>query len=420
MRRNKAVFAFSTLAGLGLLLLSTNNALAQGAKPPTPTTGTGTTTTTTPSPLPTNTNKPSTTDPNSNNSNNAPGMQRPVFLSGRVMMSNGAQLPQGIVIERVCNGRGRPEGYVDTKGYFNIQLGQNNTMLADASVTGGDDFGFGSQRSTSPMGAMGGGSSSASIERQMQGCDLRAVAAGYRSENISLSGRRLLDDPDVGTIILHSLTGAEGYTTSMADMMAPKDAKKAYEKGRELAKKKRFPEAEKEFQKAVDAYPKYASAWYDLGMMREIQGDTYRAREMFEKSIATDPKFIKPYVKIYGYDAHDKKWDLVAVNSNKVIRMNPFEFPDAYFANAVANLNLRKYDDAEASIRQAIKLDTEKKDPKLHHVLGVVLVQKKDYAGGVVAFKSFLERAPADPAAPSIKKQLADLEKYLAATAEPK
>src|SRR3954469_15943516 len=80
-------------------------------------------------------------DPNSNSripqnnpSSQMPDMPRPIYLSGKVQMDDGSAPPSQVVIERVCNGVARPEGYTSSKGHFSFALGQNTAVLADASV----------------------------------------------------------------------------------------------------------------------------------------------------------------------------------------------------------------------------------------------------------------------------------------------
>src|SRR5262249_8687766 len=97
----------------------------------------------------------------------------------------------------------------------------------------------------------------------------RAALPGFRSDVVNLGGRRAFDNPDVGTIVLHRLANVEGVTISAVSLQAPKDAKKAYDKGHDLLKKKKIPEAEKELDKAVQIYPKYSTAWFELGRIRE-------------------------------------------------------------------------------------------------------------------------------------------------------
>src|SRR5262249_19613677 len=55
-------------------------------------------------------------DPNNpnNNTNRFPEMQqRPIFLSGKVMLDDGTPPPEPVTIERVCNGNPRAEAYTD-------------------------------------------------------------------------------------------------------------------------------------------------------------------------------------------------------------------------------------------------------------------------------------------------------------------
>ena len=43
--------------------------------------------------------------------------------------------------------------------------------------------------------------------------------------------------------------------------------------------------------------------------------------------------------------------------SGKLLKLNPFEYADAHYNNAVANYFLKNYDDAEKSFREARKLE---------------------------------------------------------------
>ncbi|HYP09370.1 MAG TPA: tetratricopeptide repeat protein, partial [Bryobacteraceae bacterium] len=192
---------------------------------------------------------------------------RPVFLSGKVVLDDGSRPPVGVLIERVCGGTIRPEGYTDTKGNFSFQLGQNQHMMVDAS-NGGPMGGMGMGRSSTGMGGMGMGSMT-----DLNGCEIRANLPGFRSDVVMLAGRRAMDNPDVGTIILHRLAKVEGFTFSGTSLDAPKEATKAYEKGSQAAKKKKWKDAEEQLRKAVDLYPKYAVAWYELGTVYHQQNN---------------------------------------------------------------------------------------------------------------------------------------------------
>lgn len=114
---------------------------------------------------------------------------------------------------------------------------------------------------------MGGGSQI--TERDLLGCELRASLPGYRSNVVQLAGRRVLDKPDVGTLVLTRIAKVEGFTISATTLNAPKNAQKSYEKGMKELKGGKFDKAVPHLEKAVTEYPEYAIAWYALGNCRE-------------------------------------------------------------------------------------------------------------------------------------------------------
>ncbi len=336
-----------------------------------------------------------------------PEAQRPIFLSGKVMLDDGTPPPQRIVIEMVCNGNHRPEAYTDSKGRFHFQVGANRNMIPDASVSSAasnDPFGSGGfGRSSSQAGPMGS-------EMALMGCELRASLPGYRSDVVNLAGRRMLDNPDVGTIVLHRLGEVEGTTISITDMQAPKDAKKAYEKGHKAIGKKKWDEAKKELEKAVGLYPEYATAWYELGLTHQQLKNAEEAKQAFSKALEADAKFVKPYMQLATMAAQQQNWQEVADTTDRMLRLDRFSYPEAHFYNSIANFNLQKLDAAEKSARETLRMDTDKRIPKANHLLGVILANKHDYAGAAEQMKAYLERSPNAPDAEAVKKQLVQIE----------
>jgi len=342
-------------------------------------------------------------------------MQRSFFFSGKVVMDDGTPPPESVQIERVCNGVARPEAWTDSKGRFSFQLGQNTAMMMDASTSGADPFGSG-LGGRSSMPGMGGAGGRQISERDLIGCELRASLAGFRSDNYSLAGRRTLDNPDIGTLILHRLAKVEGFTFSATSAYAPKDAKKAYEKGRDLLKKQKIEQAQTELQKSVAAYPKYAAAWYELGISYQQQKKLDEARKAYGESTKADEKFIPPYAQLTRIAAGEGKWEEAVEFSKKVIRLNPFFSPEIYFLNGVANLNLKKMADAEESAKEAIKYDPNKKNPRALALLGVIQAQKGEFRPAADNLKAYLAAAPNASDADRVRGQLAEIEKQIAQT----
>ena len=87
------------------------------------------------------------------------------------------------------------------------------------------------------------------------GCDLRAELPGFKSDSVPLSNIHYMDNPDVATIIRHRLGKVDGLTVSVISSLAPKEARKAYEKGVAAATKHNWEDAQKDFEKAVELIP---------------------------------------------------------------------------------------------------------------------------------------------------------------------
>jgi len=377
-------------------------------------TGTGTSTGTVGRPTPATTNTPTTTT----NPQQSTSIPQPIFVSGRVTLEDGTAPTEPVVIETVCNGTPHGEGYTDAKGYFGLELGSRNSMIQDASeynsisgmnspmMSAGGNSGFGA----SPrMGGMD------NAERRYMGCDLQAKLPGYRSQQVSLTGRRPMDDPNVGTILLHRIgSSEEGQTVSMVSLAAPKDAKKAYDKGLDAVKKKKFEEAEKNFEKAVELYPKYATAWYELGMLQAGQSKMDMARSYFNKALECDAKYMKPYLQIAVLDLMAKRWQELADVTAKTTKLDPFSYPQAYFFNSVANYNLHNLEVAEKSGLEAERLDTRHLYPRVNYLLGLVAVQHKDYEAASQRFKTYLKLEPKADDAATIRSQIEAIDKVMA------
>jgi len=367
-----------------------------------------------------------TTTPTPTTGTNVPPdfSNRGLFLSGKVQMDDGTAPPDPVVIERNCNGHARNEGYTDSKGNFSFQLGQNLSVTQDASI---DDSAStvpsqtgGVRQSTNTASSQTSSNAPRRPPQDLSGCEIRGVLAGFRSDVVNLSGRRLLDNPDVGTIILHRRTNVEGTTVSATTLMAPKDARKAYDRAREAARKGKTNDAERELDKAVAAYPQFAEAWSSLGAIHEENREMADARRCFSQALVADPKLVTPYLHLARFSLAEKNWQDVAATTNRLIKLDPYDFPEAYFYNAVADYNLHKYDQAHASALEAQKLDTANKFPEVEHLLGVILYQEKDYAGAIEQLRKYLLLSPESPDVSRVKQQLVDLEKVAGAETKAK
>lgn len=335
-------------------------------------------------------------------------MQRPVFLSGKVVMDDGTPPPDPVTIQIVCRGIPRAVAYTDGKGNFNVDLSnRNHAVFADASEPTSDQAFSANNNLVNSRGVCPG-------ESNFLGTEIQAYLAGYRSDTVNLGLRRSLDNPDIGTLVLHRLSNVEGLTISATSALAPKDAKKALEKGRDEARKKKLPDAEKEFQKAVTIYPKYAAAWLELGNLQLEQKDVEGARNSYAQALAADPKFVNPYLQLATISAHELKWQDVLDDTERLLRLDPVDFPQAWMFNAFANYSLRKMDAAEKSAREGLSHDPNHRFPGMSHLLGVLLAMKQDYTASAQNLRDYLRYAPHANDLEEVKKELAEVERVAA------
>ena len=344
---------------------------------------------------PGSTGSPGTTSRNmpSSRTSSTPDNARPIFVSGKVMVEGGGTLPEPVPIERVCNGTARREGYADTKGQFVFQLGSNLTFQ-DASENDGRTTPTSSTRSVGNNGLR---------PLELNGCELRAVLAGYQSSTVILRavGGDTWEYP-VGTIFLRRIGNAPGTTISVTSMAAPKDAMRALEKAQKI-KAEKPAEAEKELNKAVKIYPQFAAAWTLLGDLHREHNDFDTARSDYAQAISADPQFVNPAYGLAMIAAQEKKWDETIRLTERVIKLNSAAYPLVYFLNAAANYNSQKFEPAEESAKKFKTLDTQHSHPDVCLLLSYLYSGRQEYASAAREIREYLTLAPNSPDAESLK-----------------
>jgi tetratricopeptide (TPR) repeat protein len=347
-----------------------------------------------------------------------PDATRPIFLAGRVLMDDGSKPPIEVTIQRVCNGNPHTEAHVDSKGHFSFQLGANPMSMMDASESSTyDQSPRNPGQQNSVWGQPGSGMGGRGItQRDLMGCQIQASYPGYRSDTVDLSMRRSLDNPDVGVLVLHRLGGVHGTAISMTTELAPKKARKSYEKAMQLVQKGKLDEAEGHLQEAVAEYPKYAVAWFELGAIQASNKEADGARKSFEAAIAADPKYVNPYDGLARLDASQGKWQETADRSKQAVYLNPVEYPTSWFYNALANYNLKNFEAAEKSAKEVLKLDGAHRLAQVETLMAQLCADKADYAGAAQHLQAYLALRPNDPNGPVLKQQLAKLQETIAQT----
>jgi hypothetical protein len=345
-----------------------------------------------------------------------------LFLTGRVKTTDGTALPSNTLVERVCNARTRQQIYAGPNGSFSMQLGSNIGAVVDASAEGGSS---GWDRRSSDPNQQG-------IPRtELASCELRASVSGFRSDVLNLMARdSFAGNMEVGDIVVQRLEKIDGMTINAAAYNAPKDARKAYEKAVEAIKAGNSAVARQQFEKAVQLYPKFTIAWFQLGKVLQKQNEKTAAQAAFTRATNIDSKYLPPYLSLsyFAFDAQD--WPELLNLTGHILALDPlnyarvkgyildldsFDYAEAYFYNAAANFHLDKLDAAEKSGLQAAHLDVRPRFPQLHLLLADIFIKKHDNARAATELQTYLDLVPHDSNAEELREQMTKLQQSPAA-----
>src|SRR4029077_5287350 len=125
----------------------------------------------------------------------------------------------------------------------------------------------------------------------------------------------------------------QGMTISATSALAPKDAKKAFEKAQNDARKAKWEDSQKELDKATTICPKYAAAWYELGRVQEQLKDDESAKKSYAQGLAADSKYVNPYNQLAAIAVREKKWQDVKDTTDRLLSLDPMNFPEGWFYN---------------------------------------------------------------------------------------
>jgi tetratricopeptide (TPR) repeat protein len=318
-------------------------------------------------------------------------------------MDTGQPVPEPVTVELNCGLRPLQVIHTDLGGYFTFNLGSGMQSNFDFSASNESPVSLGS--SSRQMGPTSGFAGS------LRGCELRVSVAGYHPMNRIISEHTDMGRVEVGTMRLQRVAEAEGSAISVTSLLVPEDARKEYDRAMKDVQENKSKSAKEHFEKAIQKYDQYAAAWYQLGRIHLAAGDRAKATESWQKAIGLDSQYVPPYMDLAILQVQDQQWQAAAESTSKVLSLDR-SLSYASFLNAIANFNLKQFDAAEQSAREAEKWPHEK-IPQVHALLADILLQKEEYVEAVGHMREYLTESPDGNFAEQIKKNLAELEPHL-------
>lgn len=351
--------------------------------------------------------------PNRNTTNSSANVQQTFFYMGRVLLDTGIAPSTPVPILRMCNGFSRRETFTANDGSFSFMVGDR---FRDVTPDASDDtrtFGADSQFSRSTIVSTNQNNPLSVVAD----CELRAELSGYTSTSIRLDPS--MNNSSVGIIMLHSRTKKVDGMVTVASLQVPAKARKEFEKGSEQLEKGNFLEAEKSLRKAIDQYPKFAEAWTRLGDLEKQRKNLDAAMQDYQEAIDADSNLPLPYLRMALLEAQASHWEQTRKLAEKLISLDPVDFPLAYYYEAVAEFNLNHLAKAESSAQRAESMDKHHVEPRIELLLASIYVAKDSYSVAADHYRAYLKLVPDGPLTAAVKTDLAKIEELAKAQAPP-
>lgn len=127
-------------------------------------------------------------------------------------------------------------------------------------------------------------------------CLIWVNSPGYRHSSIAISS--LPRSPRIPATVLYRLGKSHGESISATHLIAPSEAKRHYHAAMRELQRQDGPDratVEEHLRAAVEVFPGYAQAWFEIGRLRLAGGEPDGALQALQRAVGADPWFVSPY-----------------------------------------------------------------------------------------------------------------------------
>ncbi len=239
---------------------------------------------------------------------------------------------------------------------------------------------------------------------------LVVTAEGFETDRESVN---MVDGPEEFNISV-SLSPAgkrdqlSGEAPALSDAQAPKEAKRDYEQAVKSIGSRKYSDAGKHLQAAVDRYPCYARAQTKLGLVKTQQEDYKGAEAAFRKSISCDAGYLDAYLDLGQLLNAENRFDEAVPALKEGLRQSPASWR-FYYESGVSQYGLKHYDGAQQLLEKAKSL-TSDAPAELDVKLADVYLKKNSFQKAYAAMEDYLKADPDGRLAPRIRSIMKQME----------
>lgn len=322
-----------------------------------------------------------------------------VVLRGKVVMDDGSVPPRKVTVERFCTGTYQFVASTNPRGEY---LWHTTTEANASGLLRPSEF------------APGILSSFSDIMNNLHGssiCVLRAKLAGYESNSLDIADVNIFSNPVLPDLVI-SRAGSQPNFDSLETASVPRTSAKAWARAVRLIRLKDWPAAERELRAVVDASPRFTQGWTTLAGVLLFERKQSDARDAYQHAITANPKFLPSYLMLSRLSAVARDWEATAKTAAAFITADTnHHYPEAFLYQAIARYQTGDIDGADASSREALRLDQNHDVPRAEYVYGLVLEARHDFNGAREHMSRYLELDPKAADARAVRLRMENLGK---------
>ena len=309
------------------------------------------------------------------------------------------QCPQGIDGEIRVHVKYHDNRSVDAPQLRIDLTGQTGMMVAQQFAVHSDSVIFHVSRSGVYYAKVSGEGFEDATSTAIEFDNLETACRGFQVSYVYLK--------PTGSATESTAKSGQAPVTSAAALLVPDSARKAFEQGMSAWQKKDYQKAAEKFEKAVLDYPKYDTAYNNLGVMYAHLGQNDKAMAAFKRSVELNDKNGDADRNLARLLIRQKDYAQAEELLKKALAV---QAPDAATLTmlAITEIQSGKPDDALKNAQKVHTLPHEGYSI-VHYIAGEALEETRHDSEASAEYALYLKETPSGPQAAQVKDALARL-----------
>ena len=196
-------------------------------------------------------------------------------------------------------------------------------------------------------------------------------------------------------------------TVSSEELGVPPRARDEMGKGMDAFSKGDVNSATAHIQKAIEIFPRYASAYYNLGVIYVGQGDKAAAEKQFEKSVEVNEHFVPGYLSLARLRFSSREAEALSL-LQKALTIDPNNV-EGLALLARIQFDKNDFDSALATVKMAHALPHDH-FAEIHLIAAEIYQKQSRNAEAIAESELYLKEYPDSPRAQQVRNAMQQIQ----------